>query len=161
MLDTFWGDMLCHPQIVSCVRQKLIIYHEDGQSFTELTETKAITTDGEGRVTQMCKCLSYYGELYAALCAECNEWDGFVAGNNCHPNCKCRLLNHWENLKDEDKILPRAQYPFWRYLCPLCLQYWEKSEKLDDFRKYCTPCLSFIWGTEQYWERIAEETKDV
>ena len=37
-------------------------------------------------------------------------------------------------------ISPTPHYPYWRYLCPRCRKFWEKREKLPDFRQHCVVC---------------------
>ena len=64
----------------------LLIYHPDGQSVTELTDTEAITIDGEGIVTKECICSSYYGGEYGELCKGCNQTES----NDCKQCSNCK-----------------------------------------------------------------------
>ena len=70
----------------------IVHYHEDGQSVTELGDIFAVTTDGEGRTTKECLCISYYGDLYSELCYNCNEWNLYIDSieTECSPNCVCK-----------------------------------------------------------------------
>lgn len=58
-----------------------------------------------------------------------------------------------ESQHDVHVIPPAPHYPFWRYLCPNCMKFWEQSSKFPDFRQYCVECNSQVIK-EQRNERI-------
>ena len=47
-------------------------------------------------------------------------------------------------------IPPTPHYPFWRYLCPLCMKFWEQADKLKDFRQYCKECQPRIMDGQHH-----------
>ena len=52
-----------------------------------------------------------------------------------------------KNISKLRMLSPISHYPYWRYLCPHCLQFWEMREKCEEYLQVCSNCVRKMIGS--------------